>query len=72
MLVKRSAVIKKIRRGAKRAGLDVEMYELTRHTGIRCGDIATTIPRHSEIADQLAEAIFRQLAPALGERWWTK
>ena len=21
--------------------------------------------------DQLAEAIFRQLAPALGQRWWT-
>lgn len=48
------------------------MYELTRHTGIRCGTVATTIPRHSEIANQLAEAIFRQLAPALGERWWTK
>jgi hypothetical protein len=69
--VRRSAVIKKIRQGAKRAGVDVEMYELTRHIGLRCGTVATTIPRHSEIADQLAEAIFRQLAPALGERWWT-
>lgn len=29
-------------------------------------DIAITIPRHSEIADQLAEAIFRQLAPVRG------
>lgn len=48
------------------------MYELSRHTGIRCGPVATTIPRHSEIADQLAEAIFRQLAPALGERWWAR
>jgi hypothetical protein len=48
------------------------MYELTRHTGIRCGTVATTIPRHSEIADQLAGAIFRQLTPALGERWWAK
>jgi hypothetical protein len=70
--VKQSAVIKKIRQGAKKAGVDVEMYELTCHTGIRCGTVATTIPRQSEIADQLAEAIFRQLAPALGERWWAK
>ncbi|MGH3605753.1 MAG: hypothetical protein ACRDQI_17270 [Pseudonocardiaceae bacterium] len=70
--MKRLAVIKKIRQGTRRADVDVEMYELTRHTGIHCGDVATTIPRHSEIADQLAEAIFRQLAPALGERWWTK
>ncbi|HET9253958.1 MAG TPA: hypothetical protein VFO16_02005 [Pseudonocardiaceae bacterium] len=49
--MKRSAVIRKIRQGAKKAGGDVQMYELTRHTGIRCGIVATTIPRHSEIAD---------------------
>lgn len=49
--MKRSAVIKKIRQGAKKAGADVAMDELTRHTGIRCGTVATTIPRHNEIAD---------------------
>lgn len=70
--MKRSEVIRKIQRGAKAAGVDVEMYELRRHSGIRCGDVATTIPRHSEIADPLALAIFKQLAPALGERWWTR
>lgn len=70
-MVKWTAVIKKIRRGARDAGLDVEVYELTRHTGIRCGDVATTVPRHSEIPERMAEVIYRQLAPALGERWWT-
>jgi len=70
--VKRSAVIKKIRQGAKNAGITFEMYELTRHTGIRCGGVATTVPRHSEISEQMAKTIYQQLAPALGERWWTK
>lgn len=70
--MKRTAIIKKIRHGARNARLDVEMYELTRHTGIRCGGVATTIPRHSEIPEQMAEVIYKQLAPALGERWWTR
>ncbi len=51
---------------------DFEMYERTRHTGVRCGDVATTVPRHNEIPDDMAEVIFKQLAPALGKRWWTK
>lgn len=70
--MKRSAVIKKIRQGAKNAGAAFEMSELTRHTGIRCGGVATTVPRHNEITEQMAETIYKQLAPALGERWWTK
>lgn len=48
------------------------MYQLTNHTGIRCGQVATTIGRHSEIPEQMALVIFKQLAPALGERWWTR
>ncbi|MDN5934111.1 MAG: hypothetical protein L0I24_24070 [Pseudonocardia sp.] len=69
--MKRSAVIKKIRQGAKRAGVDFEMYELTNHTGIRCGEVATTIGRHTEIPELMALTIYKQLAPALGDRWWT-
>ncbi len=44
---------------------------MTRHTGIRCGGVATTVRRHNEIPEQLAETIYKQLAPALGEGWWT-
>lgn len=70
--MKRTAVIKKIRRGAKIAGVEFDLYELTHHTGVRCGDVATTIPRHNEIPEQMAETIYKQLVPALGERWWTQ
>lgn len=70
-VVKRVAVIKKIKQGAKDAGVRFEMYELRNHSGVRCGEVATTVPRHNEISEQMAEVIYRQLAPALGERWWT-
>ncbi len=70
--MKRTAVIKKIRQGAKRAGVEFAMYELTRHSGVRCGTVSTTVPRHNEIPEELATEIFKQLSPALGTRWWTK
>lgn len=61
--MKRSALIKKIRQGAKRAGVDFEMYELTNHTGIRCGDVATTIGRHSEVPELMALTIYSSSHP---------
>lgn len=70
--MKRTAVVRKIRQGAKRAGVEFEMYELTRHSGVRCGTVSTTVPRHNEIPEELATEIFKQLSPALGTRWWTK
>lgn len=69
---KRTAVFKKIRQGAKNAGVGFEMYELARHTGVRCGDVTSTVPRHNEIPEEMAEVIFKQLVPVLGKRWWTK
>jgi multimeric flavodoxin WrbA len=72
MLMKRAAVIKKIREGARRAGVDVEFIELTRHTGIICGSVKTTLGRHSEIPELHAETIYKQLQPALGKGWWRK
>lgn len=68
--MKRSELEKRIRRAAKQVGVEYEIYELTRHRGVRVGQTATTIPRHAEIPDRLAETIFKQLQPALGERWW--
>ena len=47
-------------------------YELRNHSGLRCGDTAVTVPRHSEIPDGMAETIFKQLEPALGRRWWKR
>ncbi|MGH3898607.1 MAG: hypothetical protein ACRDTA_10205 [Pseudonocardiaceae bacterium] len=70
--MKRTAVIRKMRQGAKRAGFEFAMYELTRHSGVRCGTVSTTVSRHNEIPEELATEIFKQLSPALGTRWWTK
>lgn len=71
--MKRNDVIKKIRKAAKDQGLPFEMYELTKHTGVRVGDTATTVSRSSsDMPDVFAETIFKQLEPALGKGWWRK
>jgi hypothetical protein len=48
-LVKRAALLKKIKGGAR-----------------------IPIPRHVEIDDNLAEQIFKECEPELGERWWKR
>lgn len=70
--MKRREVLKRIRKAAKEAGVEYSEQELTRHTGITCGSVSTTIGRHTEIADLMAETIFKQLEPALGQGWWRK
>jgi hypothetical protein len=70
--MKRRDVLKKIRQEAKATGATYSEQELTRHTGITCGGISTTVPRHNEIKDLMAETIFKQLEPALGKGWWRK
>jgi len=68
--VKRGEVIKKLKAEAKRRGLDFETYELTNHTGIRIGDTASTLARHSEIDDLTARKFFDQYANEFGKGWW--
>jgi hypothetical protein len=68
--VKRRELLQRIQRAARAAGVDMELYELARHTGIRVGGISTTVPRHGEIPDRLAEVIFKQVEPVLGKGWW--
>lgn len=68
--MKRTEMLKRIRRAAKDHGVQVREYELRNHSGLQCGETAVTVPRHSEIPDGMAETIFKQLEPALGRRWW--
>lgn len=63
-------VIKKIRKAARAADLEFEVFERTNHTGIRVGAKKTTIGRHSETPNLMAEAIYKQLEEVLGEGWW--
>lgn len=68
--MKTREAIKKIQKAAKAAGLEFELTELTNHTGIRVGNKKTTIGRHSEIPNLMAQKIFKQLEGELGEGWW--
>jgi hypothetical protein len=72
MLMKRAAVLKKIAKAAKSAGVEFSTAELTNHTGLTVGDVRTTIARHGEISEGTAEALYRQLQPALGKGWWRR
>jgi len=69
-MVKTVALIKKIRKAAKDAGLEFELTERTNHTRIRVGSKRTTIGRHTETPDLMAESICKQLEVELGKGWW--
>lgn len=69
-MVKQTEVLKKIRKAAKAQGLTYTEQELTRHLGITVGTTSTTVPRHNEVNEITAQAIFKQLSGELGEGWW--
>ncbi len=70
--MKRAAALKKIRKAAKDAGVMYQEEERTRHTGLMVGQVRTTLGRHSEVAEGTAEALYKQLQPALGKEWWKR
>lgn len=70
--MKRGEIIRKIRKAAKAAGATYVEVELTNHTGITVDGVATTVSRSTSDFGRMAEEIFKQLEPALGEGWWRK
>lgn len=68
--MKTSEVLKKIRKAAKAANLEFEVFERKNHTGIRVGTKKTTIGRHTETSNLMAETIYKQLEEVLGKDWW--
>lgn len=69
-MMKRNAVIGKLKAEAKRQGVAFDVNELTRHTGITVGGVASTLKRHGEIDDVTAHKFFDQFADVLGKGWW--
>lgn len=65
--MKTKAVIKQ---AANAAGLEFELFSRTNHQGIRVGNTKTTIGRHNETPDLMAETIYKQLEGELGRGWW--
>ena len=69
--VKRTAVIKRLRKAAKDQGMEFEVMELTRHTAVRVGPLTRTLGRHSEVDEVTAGTFFDQFADTLGGKgWW--
>jgi hypothetical protein len=69
-MVKRKAVLDRLQTEARRRGLSFEMEELTRHTAIRIDGFASTLGRHSEIAEMTAHAFWDQFLGQFGKGWW--
>lgn len=68
--MKRTAVLKQLRRAARDAGVSYEVVELTNHTGVVVGGVRATLGQHSEIDDVTARKFFDQFAAVLGKGWW--
>jgi hypothetical protein len=70
-MVKRTDLIRRVGRAARKAGLS---WTLARTTGPHdiwdCDGRRVSIPRHREILEHTALAIFRDLEEKLGEGWW--
>ena len=69
--VKREALVQRIRKAANAAGITFEMTRQgANHEVWRCGGSTVPIPRHREIAERLAEKIFKEVEADLGKDWW--
>lgn len=73
MLVKRRDLIRRIRDEARRQQVEWAIDREGRsHTLYRLGVTMIPIPRHAELDDRFAEAVFKECEPELGERWWRR
>jgi hypothetical protein len=68
--MKRTQVLKRLKKAAKAAGVSYDESEGTRHTHIVVGGIKSTLKRHSEIDDITVGLFFDQFAGKLGKGWW--
>ncbi|WP_195393499.1 ribonuclease PH [Actinomyces urogenitalis] len=69
--MKRTAVLKRLKKQADKMGLEFDTNELKRHTAVTIGGLSRTLGRHSEIDDVTAGKFFDQFADVLGGKgWW--
>ncbi|MBS4730540.1 hypothetical protein MSM1_20185 [Mycobacterium sp. SM1] len=68
---KRTEVIDKITKGAKKAGLRLEIQrEGANHTIYNLDGLMIPIARHPVVDGYLAIKIYKQCEPKLGKGWW--
>lgn len=70
--MKRTAVLKKLRKAAKAAGVEYREVELTNHLGVTVGSVRSTIGRHNEVAEGTVQAFYKQYEDVLGKGWWRR
>lgn len=70
--MKRSEILRKIRKAAAAAGIECTETELTNHTAITVGGVSTTVSRSNKDFGRMSEVIFKQLEGPLGQGWWRK
>jgi hypothetical protein len=72
MLVKQRDLIRRIADAAAAAGVPWTLVrEGGNHTVYRLGGTTIPVPRHREINEITALAIFKQCQTELGDGWWT-
>lgn len=65
--MKRTDLMKRLRKIAKAEGVEVETREGGSHTVVKIGERQTTVPRHNEINEITAKAILKQMEPKAEE-----
>lgn len=69
--MRRSALIRKIRRAAQRQGITfISTGVGARHELFLLGVTKIPIPRHTEIGERTTEDIFHECQGELGRGWW--
>lgn len=71
-MTKRRDILKKVRKAAKDAGVEVIVEEGGRHTVLILDGLRVPVGRHNEIPNLMAETIYKEAEPKLGEDWWKK
>lgn len=69
-MTKRRDIIKTIRDAAKAQGVTFTLTEGGSHSLVILDGLKVPVPRHNEIRESTARAIYKQCAPKLGEDWW--
>lgn len=71
--MKRRDAIRKIADAAKRADVDWSpLRDMGSHQIWSLGGQRVSVPRHRELAEGTAEAIFKALEEKLGKDWWRR
>lgn len=68
--MRRTALVRKINREARRQGVTFKLEEGGRHTILWVGGVKIPVPRHPEISERTTQDILHECEAKLGKGWW--